>query len=288
MYSPGCPPNRIVIITSIVVAATAGAISNKFDQFSSTGGIIGTSVSAAFLLVLGLVNIYILYKLVEQLRRILSRAPDSELDAFSFDGAGCLFSIFKGMFKLIDTPWKMYPLGVLFGLGFDTSSEVALLGISSIEATKGTNIWIILCFPILFTAGMCLLDTTDGALMMALYTSTARARDPITVLYFSVVLTGITIIAALAIGFIQLFTLILNTANPHGAFWDGIAAAGDNFDIIGQFPSRPSSSPLEPVADSDRTLHRRSHKRVVCAVWWYQRPLISSMASLRRTASTTG
>ena len=113
----------------------------------------------------------------------------------------------------------MYPLGILFGLGFDTSSEVALLGIASIQGTKGTSLWLILIFPILFTVGMCLLDTIDGALMMALYTSASFAKDPVAILYYSMVLTVITVVVAIVIGVIQLLTLILNTAEPSGKFW---------------------------------------------------------------------
>lgn len=127
----------------------------------------------------------------------------------------------------------MYPLGVLFGLGFDTSSEIALLGISSIQAAKGTSIWLIMLFPVLFTAGMCLLDTTDGALMMTLYTSTTLARDQIAILYYSIVLTVITVAVAMVIGVIQLLTLILNVAGPSGRFWDGVQQAADHYDVIG-------------------------------------------------------
>lgn len=152
--------STIVIVTSVVVAATAAGISDKFDRFSNVGGIIGTSVSAAFLIVLGLLNLYILYKLVVQLRRVIRMQPEEEAnEAWNVQGGGVLFRILKRMFKLIDRPWKMYPLGILFGLGFDTSSEVALLGISSIQGAKGTSIWLILVFPILFTAGMALIDT---------------------------------------------------------------------------------------------------------------------------------
>jgi high-affinity nickel-transport protein len=128
----------------------------------------------------------------------------------------------------------MYPIGILFGLGFDTSSEIALLGISSIQAARGTSIWLILIFPILFTAGMCLLDTTDGALMMALYTRTTTARDPIAILYYSAVLTAVTVIVALVIGTLQLLTLVANVSNPHGKFWDGVNNVGDHFDIVGK------------------------------------------------------
>lgn len=124
-------------------------------------------MSAAFLLLLGMANIYILYKLVQQMRKLLATLPGEE-EGIKIQGGGVLFRLFKKMFKLINRsvealpmycsppadlarPWKMYPLGVLFGLGFDTSSEVALLGIASIQGAKGTSIWLILIFPLLFT-----------------------------------------------------------------------------------------------------------------------------------------
>ncbi|KAH6625795.1 high-affinity nickel-transport protein-domain-containing protein [Boeremia exigua] len=225
--------STIVIITSLIVAGTAAAVSSKFDSFERIGGIIGTSVSAVFLLLLGLMNIYILYKLIVQMRKILESEPGQEHAEFKIQGGGCLFPILQKLFKLVDRPWKMYPLGVLFGLGFDTSSEIAILGISSIQATKGTSIWLILIFPLLFTAGMCLLDTTDGALMMSLYTSTQLARDPIAICYYSIVLTVITVIVAIIIGTVQFLNLILNVAEPDGRFWDGVERLGDSWDIVG-------------------------------------------------------
>ncbi|KAL6235008.1 hypothetical protein BDW75DRAFT_210800 [Aspergillus navahoensis] len=264
--------STIVIITSVVVAATAAAVSSRFDKFSTIGGIIGTSVSAAFLILLGFMNAYILYKLYKQMQKVLDLPEGQEDEAWKIEGGGVLFRVLKKMFKLIDRPWKMYPLGILFGLGFDTSSEIALLGISSIEAAKGTSFWVILIFPILFTAGMCLLDTTDGALMLALYlqpatnflpskrtdsttsqsplmstepssdaesnldapiTTPQNHRDPVAFLYYSIVLTTLTVIVAIIIGVIQLLTLILNVAEPTGRFWDGVQTAGDYYDVIG-------------------------------------------------------
>ena len=177
-------------------------------------------------------NIYILYKLLQQMKKLIATSPDEE-QIFEIKGAGCLFYLFQKMFRLIDKPWKMYPLGVMFGLGFDTSSEVALLGIASIQGAKGTSIWLILVFPVLFTVGMCLLDTIDGALMMALYTSTTLAKDPIAILYYSIALTVITVVVALVIGMIQMLTLVLNVVQPKGKFWDGVAVAGDHYDVIG-------------------------------------------------------
>ena len=133
----------------------------------------------------------------------------------------------------------MYPLGVLFGLGFDTSSEIALLGISSIEASRGTSIWLILIFPCLFTAGMALLDTVDGALMMALYCSANLAADRIATLYYGCVLTGLTIVVAIVVGTIQLLSLVDGIASPKGRFWDGVEVASDHYDIIGEPPKIP-------------------------------------------------
>ena len=271
--------STIVIVTSIVVAATAAGVSRRFDSFGNVGGIIGTSVSAAFLILLGIMNAYILYRLVVQIRKVIRMQPDEAAEeAWKIEGGGVLFRLLKRMFKLIDRPWKMYPLGVLFGLGFDTSSEIALLGISSIEATRGTSIWLILIFPILFTAGMCLVDTTDGALMMSLYVApmgmggddkkdgqaddtenvtvtaqpvaledveqppsqpataartNARVKDPLTFLYYSIVLTSLTVVCAIVIGLLQLLSLILNTAHPTGKFWDGVEMAGEYYEVIG-------------------------------------------------------
>ncbi|KAH8898101.1 high-affinity nickel-transporter nixA [Thozetella sp. PMI_491] len=248
--------STIVVITCIVVAATSGALENHFGDFQRVGGIIGTSVSAAFLLILCAGNSWVMVGLVKRLRAALAeqreraaRAEDAtEADdggaaaaaGLQLEGGGFLANVFRGLFKVVDRPWKMFPLGIMFGLGFDTSSEVALLGIASIEGASGTSLWIIMIFPLLFTgelprteAGMCLLDTTDGALMMALYTSKAFARDVVAILYYSIVLTGITVFVAAFIGIIQVLSLVQNVAEPEGSFWDGVSAIGDNFDIIG-------------------------------------------------------
>jgi nickel/cobalt transporter (NiCoT) family protein len=253
--------STIVIITSIVVAATAAGISKHFGSFGLVGGIVGTSVSAAFLILLGAMNAYILYKLIVQMNRLfaLPVGAESSPAALKFEGGGPLFRVLKRMFKLIDRPWKMYPIGVLFGLGFDTSTEIALLGIASIQGSEGTNIWLILVFPVLFTAGMCLVDTIDGAMMLAIYVgpiavsgvkgdeaeqegmieqgandvNNERLKDPIMFLYYSIVLTVLTVVVALIIGTIQLLTIALNVTEGKGKFWDGVAVVGDDYEIIG-------------------------------------------------------
>jgi len=126
-----------------------------------------------------------------------------------------------------------FKVGFLFGLGFDTSTEIALLGVASIKAASKTSLWLILFFPALFTCGMCLIDTTDGALMSMAYTSTSFATDPKTRLYYSIVLTLVSILVALVIAVIQLLTLILNTAHPTNRLWDSVERLGDRYDIVG-------------------------------------------------------
>lgn len=226
--------STVVIVTSIVVAASSPAISDRFGSFSQIGSIIGSSISAAFMILLGIMNAFILYKLYRQLQTAIAAPIGQETLDFNFHGTGCMLGLLRTTFKLVDRPWKMYPLGVLFGLGFDTSSEIALLGIASIEATHGTSFWLILILPVLFTAGMCLLDTFDGAAMMSLYTSARLAKDAIAVLYYQCVLTAVTVFVAIVIGVIQLLNLILNVApDLHGPFWRGVEVAADHHDIIG-------------------------------------------------------
>ncbi|KAL2753035.1 hypothetical protein ACRALDRAFT_1052781 [Sodiomyces alcalophilus JCM 7366] len=242
--------STIVIVTCIIVAATSGALRDRFDDFARLGNIIGSAVSAAFLILLCLGNSWVLYRLVQRLQRnlaaersrIQTAGEDVDVDDADYDdaaenlqleGEGFMANVFRKVFRIVDRPWKMFPLGVLFGLGFDTSSEIAILGLSSVHGAQGTSIWLILIFPVLFTAGMCMLDTADGALMMALYTSKAFARDQVAILYYSIVLTGITVLVSAFIGIVQLLTLIQNAAELEGGFWDGVEAIGDHFDIIG-------------------------------------------------------
>ncbi|RWA07011.1 hypothetical protein EKO27_g8097 [Xylaria grammica] len=239
--------STIVIITCIVVAATAGALRKRFESFQYVGGIIGTSVSAAVLVLLCVGNGWVLYRLVRTLRQVL-REPDphgpddgddgdDELSPtgddqavrdLQLEGPGFLANVLRGFFRIIDRPWKMYPLGILFGLGFDTSSEIAILGIASVQGAQGTSLWIILIFPLLFTV-----DTSDGALMMTLYTSKAFARDRVAILYYSIVLTGITVVVSAFIGIIQILSLVQNVAEPQGSFWDGLTEISDHFEIVG-------------------------------------------------------
>ncbi|BFZ60478.1 hypothetical protein YB2330_001514 [Saitoella coloradoensis] len=222
--------SSVVVVTCIIVSATSAALAEKWGDWQNVGGIIGVSVSCSFLFLMAAGNAVVLVALIRDLRRLRAGRSDKKARIF---GGGLLTRVFGRLFRLIDRPWKMYPLGVLFGLGFDTSTEIALLGIASIQAAKGTSLWLLLVFPMLFTAGMCLIDTVDGAMMFAAYTSPHVAANPIARTWYSLVLTGMSVVIAVVIGVIQLLSLILNVAEPEGPFWDGVERAGEYYDIIG-------------------------------------------------------
>ena len=160
--------STVVVLATAAVAFTAHALQQQFADFRHVGGIIGTSVSVFFLFVIAFMNLLILVQTCRAFARARrGQMPnESELDLVP---GGFLGRIFRPLFGLIRRSWHMYPLGFLFGLGFDTATEVALLGISAAEVSKGLPVAAVLVFPALFTAGMSLVDTTDGVLMLGAY-----------------------------------------------------------------------------------------------------------------------
>jgi nickel/cobalt transporter (NiCoT) family protein len=146
--------STIVIVTCIVVAATANAVAQGVQNFSDIGSLIGTSVSITFLFLIGLLNVIVLVGICRALRRVKREGVYTELDIEAYLARkGLLGRFFWPIFKFINRGWKMYPLGLLFGLGFDTSTEIALLSITAIQGANGMPIFNILILPFLFTAG---------------------------------------------------------------------------------------------------------------------------------------
>ena len=132
---------------------------------------------------------------------------------------------------MIRSSWHMYPLGVLFGLGFDTATEIGVLGISAAEASKGLSLWSILVFPALFAAGMSLIDTTDNILMLGAY-GWAFVK-PIRKLYYNITITSVSVVVAVAVGGIEALGLFAAQVHPTGAFWDVVNRLNDNFGLLG-------------------------------------------------------
>ena len=147
----------------LAVAIAAALLKGHLPALQSAGELVGTSISAGFLLLVAAINMVVLVDIVAAFGKVRREQPyeDRTLDAM-LDQRGLMGRFFRPLLRIVDCSWKMYPMGVLFGLGFDTASEVAVLGIAAVEASKGLPVFYIMLFPLLFTSGMSLLDTTDG------------------------------------------------------------------------------------------------------------------------------
>src|SRR5580700_2059206 len=168
MFSLG--HSTIVVIGSAAIAGAALALQHRLDAVRNVAGVVGTLISAFFLFAIAIVNIIVLRSIYRTFVHVRRGEPYVEEDFnMLLSGRGILARLFRPMFRMITRSWHMYPLGVLFGLGFDTATEIGLLGISAAEAAKGIPFWSILVFPILFAAGMSLIDTTDNILMLGVY-----------------------------------------------------------------------------------------------------------------------
>ncbi len=211
--------STIVVVLSIAIALAAAYIQSAIPGFKSAGGLIGTSVSALFLYLIAFINILVLWEVFQAFQKVKrgEEYNDQTLDEF-LNQRGLMGRFFRPLLKMVDKSWKMYPVGVLFGLGFDTATEVALLGISAIEAGRGLPIPFILIFPLLFTAGMCLLDTTDGILMLGAY-GWAFVK-PVRKLYYNLNITLVSVLVALVVGTIEIISIISGPLNLTGGIWD--------------------------------------------------------------------
>src|ERR1700761_4903410 len=200
MFSLG--HSTIVVLASAGIAATALALQSRMDGVKEIGGLIGTLVSTLFLFLIALMNLLILRSVVRAFRRVQRGEPyvDDDFDILLAD-RGFLARIFRPLFRLVTKSWHMYFLGFLFGLGFDTATEVGLLGISAAGAAHGMSVWSILVFPALFTAGMTLIDTTDGILMLGAY-GWAFVK-PVRKLYYNITITTISVVVAVLVGSIK-------------------------------------------------------------------------------------
>lgn len=224
--------STIVVALSVAIAATTAALQNQFESFKAVGGVIGTSVSAFFLFAIAAANIVVLVSVLQTFRRVKAGHPIDEEDIdLLLSRRGFLGRIFRRLFRLIGRSWHMYPLGLLFGLGFDTATEVGLLGISASQASMGLPIWSILVFPVLFTAGMTLVDTIDSTLMLAAYDW--AFRKPIRKLYYNITITSLSVVIAVLIGCIETLALLADKLGLDGAFWNAIGAVSENFGFVG-------------------------------------------------------
>jgi high-affinity nickel-transport protein len=224
--------SSIVVLLSVAIAATATAFKAHIEALQLYGGVVGTLVSASFLLAIALMNILVLISVYRTFRHVKAGGTYDQDELNLLLGRGTFLArIFRPMFATIRRSWHMYPLGVLFGLGFDTATEVGLLGISAAEGAKGLSVWSILVFPTLFTAGMSLIDSTDSVLMLGAY-GWAFVK-PLRKLYYNITITSVSIVMALLVGGIEALGLIGDRFNMKGAFWDVVGSLNGNFGSIG-------------------------------------------------------
>lgn len=224
--------SSIVILATIAIAATAAATQGKLEAFHEIGGIIGTVVSAFFLLIIGLANLFVLKRIWSAFKRAHKgeKIVDEDLDELLV-GRGLIARIFRPVFQVVSRSWHMYPIGFLFGLGFDTATEIGLLGISASQAAQGVSFWTILVFPALFTAGMSLMDTTDSLLMTGAYGW--AFVNPIRKLWYNLTITAASVIMAVFIGGLEALGLVADKLQLDGSFWTAVGEINGNLANFG-------------------------------------------------------
>ena len=212
------------------------AVSNNSSALHKWTGIIGTSVSGTFLYLIGAINLVVLFSIIKVMKEMREgRYDDEELER-QLESRGFMNRILGGFSKRIDQPWKMYPVGLLFGLGFDTATEVALLVLAGTAVVGGLPFYAVMSLPILFAAGMCLLDTIDGCFMNFAY-DWAFAK-PIRKIYYNLTITGLSVFVALFIGTIEIMGLVAQETNLSGGIWGFLQSFNINragFIIVGIF-----------------------------------------------------
>jgi high-affinity nickel-transport protein len=226
----------MAILLNFGIRSLDEQVKNGNSDLHNVTNIVGTGVSGFFLYVIAALNVVILLSILRVFMDMRKGLYDDEQLDQQLDKRGLMNRFFGPLARRIDTPWKMYPIGVLFGLGFDTASEVALLVLSGTAVASGLPFYAILSLPILFAAGMSLFDTIDGCFMNFAY-GWAFAR-PIRKVYYNITITGLSVAAAFLIGTIELLGLLPSELNLRGSFWAFMANFNINtagFIIVGMF-----------------------------------------------------
>jgi len=223
--------SSVVVLASLAVALTASALSESLAAYREIGGIIGTSASALFLFIIATANLIVLRGVYQALRLVErgNRVTDEDIDTL-LQQRGWLSRLFRPLFRFVSQSWHLYPIGLLFALGFETASEISLFGLSA-QASNAVSSWSLLIFPALFAAGMTLVDTTDGVLMLGAYGW--AYRNPMRKLFYNLTITSVSVLVALVVGGIETLGLMAGQFHLQGAFWNAISDLNDNFGALG-------------------------------------------------------
>lgn len=227
--------STVVFGLSVVIAISAAILhssfsSKNFASLQNFGAVAGTSVSGVFLVIIAAINFIVLADIFKTWRKVVKGGTydDKSLDDY-LNNRGLMARIFKPMLRVVSNSWNMYPIGVLFGLGFDTASEVGILALAATGGANGMPVYLVLLLPLLFVAGMSLVDTTDGVAMLGAY-GWAYVR-PVRKLYYNMNITLISVIVALFIGGIEVLQVISTETGASG----GIFGFANNipFNVLG-------------------------------------------------------
>ena len=221
--------STIVLVLSLGLAIAAGAVHSALPALQVYGGTIGAAISGLFLLMIGALNLVVLTGIVQVGRELRSGRYDEKALEAQLDKRGFMTRFFGRPLRMVRSERQMYPIGVLFGLGFDTATEVGLLAITAGAATGRIAPLAILALPILFAAGMSLMDTADGVFMAKAY-SWAFA-SPVRKLYYNITVTTLSVFVALLIGTIELAQVLSNKLGLSGGFWSWLQ--GLDFSTLG-------------------------------------------------------
>jgi high-affinity nickel-transport protein len=230
MFSLG--HSTIVVLATACIATAAGALHPRLTMLASVGSIAGTLISALFLFAVALTNATVLLSVVRAYVRVrrgglaASQVPDASMLT-----TGLLARVLRPLLAMTTRTWHMYALGLLFGLGFDTATEIAMLSLSASQAAHGMPLWAILVFPALFTAAMTWVDTTDGLLMVGAYGW--AFVDATRKLYYNMAITALSVLVAIAIASIEALRLLSDTLSFGGGMWRAIERASDGFSWVG-------------------------------------------------------
>jgi high-affinity nickel-transport protein len=215
----------LAVLLNFGIKALNAGVSNDGSGLHHYTGLIGTIVSGAFLYIIAILNMVILVSIVRMFLEMRRGLYDQDEMERQLNSRGMMNRFFGPMARRIDTPWKMYPIGFLFGLGFDTATEVALLVLAGSAVVGGLPVWAVLSLPILFAAGMSLLDTADGLFMNFAYGW--AFFKPVRKVYYNITITGLSVGVAFIIGTIELLSVLQGQLNLHGGIW----SFSQNFNI---------------------------------------------------------
>jgi nickel/cobalt transporter (NiCoT) family protein len=226
----------LAFLFAIGIRSLGGQVANDGSTLHSATNWIGTGVSGTFLYLIAALNLVILWGIVRVFLEMRTGRYDEQRLERQLDSRGLMNRVLGRFSRTVSKPWQMYPVGVLFGLGFDTATEVALLFLAAGAAGAGLPFYAILCLPILFAAGMSLLDTIDGSFMNFAY-GWAFSR-PVRKVFYNLTITGLSVAVALVIGTIEIVGLLAREAGAQGPFWawwENIDINTLGFIIVGMF-----------------------------------------------------